>query len=452
MGARLPPRLRADRPGAAAARLAPLHRPDRHGHRHGPPRHRRGARPARPGACSSPGSTARTCTTPSSRPAATTTSSPRSPRRSNACPGPAIVYASSRARCESIAQYLNGQRNRSAVVYHAGLTREERTLAQERFMEGEVETVVATNAFGMGIDKADVRSVIHFNLTGTLEAYYQEAGRAGRDGLEAQCVLLYAPGDRFLQELFIENEYPSARSVYQGLRLPARAGRRPDRADARRDQGRGRARPQRAGHRHGPEDPRRGRRDREVLAPREHGDRADQRRGGGGRGEPRGPAPPPGEHPAGRADGAGRAGQPPPGRAGLFPPRRLRPGARPRPPGLEPCPAGARGRAADRLRAAVPRQRPPRARPLAPAARPRHRLRGARGAEAARVRQARSDDPVRAGRPVPPVVHPRTTSATPRRIGPTAAIATTAAPRATSARRGSPRMRARPSTRTPAAR
>ncbi len=130
-------------------------------------------------------------------------------------PGAAIVYASSRARCESIAQYLTVQRNRSAVVYHAGLSREERTLAQERFMEGEVETVVATNAFGMGIDKADVRSVVHFNLTGTLEAYYQEAGRAGRDGLDAQCVLLYAPGDRFLQEMFIENEYPSAPAIHR---------------------------------------------------------------------------------------------------------------------------------------------------------------------------------------------------------------------------------------------
>ena len=67
----------------------------------------------------------------------------------------------------------------------------------------------------MGVDKADIRSVVHYNIPGTVEAYYQEAGRAGRDGLPAQCLLLYAPGDRFLQEMFIENEYPPAATVYQ---------------------------------------------------------------------------------------------------------------------------------------------------------------------------------------------------------------------------------------------
>jgi ATP-dependent DNA helicase RecQ len=130
-------------------------------------------------------------------------------------PGPAIIYASSRARCEMVGKFLEKELRRSAVVYHAGLGRDERTSAQERFMGGEVDSVVATNAFGMGVDKADIRSVIHFNMPGTLEAYYQEAGRAGRDGLDAQCVLLYAPGDRKLQELFIENEYPPRETVYR---------------------------------------------------------------------------------------------------------------------------------------------------------------------------------------------------------------------------------------------
>ena len=82
-------------------------------------------------------------------------------------------------------------------------------------MSGEVQTVVATNAFGMGVDKSDIRSVVHFNLPGTLEAYYQEAGRAGRDGKDSHCVLLYAPGDRFLQEMFIDNEYPQADAIYR---------------------------------------------------------------------------------------------------------------------------------------------------------------------------------------------------------------------------------------------
>ena len=136
-------------------------------------------------------------------------------------PGPSIIYASSRARCETIGQFLRTELRRPAVVYHAGLERQERAEAQERFMDGDVEIVVATNAFGMGVDKADVRSVIHYNMPGTLEAYYQEAGRAGRDGLPARCALLFAAGDRFLQEMFIENEYPPpdvVHRVYEYLR------------------------------------------------------------------------------------------------------------------------------------------------------------------------------------------------------------------------------------------
>src|SRR6185312_2341585 len=88
-------------------------------------------------------------------------------------PGSAIVYASSRARCETIGLFLEKDLKRKAVIYHAGLTREERTEAQDRFMGGQAQVVVATNAFGMGVDKPDIRSVVHFNLPGTLEAYYQ---------------------------------------------------------------------------------------------------------------------------------------------------------------------------------------------------------------------------------------------------------------------------------------
>ncbi|WZO96400.1 RecQ family ATP-dependent DNA helicase [Isosphaeraceae bacterium EP7] len=130
-------------------------------------------------------------------------------------PGPAIIYASSRKRCEMIGDYLRRSRRREVVVYHAGLGREERSEAQDLFMSGRAEVVVATNAFGMGVDKADVRSVVHFNIPGTLEAYYQEAGRAGRDGLPSACALIYAPGDRFLQEMFIENEYPPRDAVFR---------------------------------------------------------------------------------------------------------------------------------------------------------------------------------------------------------------------------------------------
>ena len=130
-------------------------------------------------------------------------------------PGSAIIYASSRARCESIGQFVEKELRRKVAVYHAGLGRDERAEAQDRFMSGRAEVVVATNAFGMGVDKPDIRSVIHFNLPGTVEAYYQEAGRAGRDGEPAHCVLLYAVGDKFLQEMFIENEYPAPDAVYR---------------------------------------------------------------------------------------------------------------------------------------------------------------------------------------------------------------------------------------------
>ena len=130
-------------------------------------------------------------------------------------PGPAIIYANSRKRCEEVGAFLDRTLRRQAAIYHAGLPREDRNAAQERFMGGEADVVVATNAFGMGVDKANIRSVIHFNMPGTLEAYYQEAGRAGRDGLPAECVMLHAPGDRYLQEMFIDNEYPPAEAVYR---------------------------------------------------------------------------------------------------------------------------------------------------------------------------------------------------------------------------------------------
>jgi len=134
--------------------------------------------------------------------------------------GAAIVYTGTRKKVERIVTKLQ-QEHINAKGYHAGLDELERTRVQEAFMEGRCDLVVATNAFGMGIDRSDIRMVIHHTFPGTIEAYYQEGGRAGRDGDPATCLLLYSPADRRLQEFFIEARYPTREvvfAVYERLR------------------------------------------------------------------------------------------------------------------------------------------------------------------------------------------------------------------------------------------
>ncbi|KMZ43722.1 MULTISPECIES: DNA helicase RecQ [Bacillales] len=114
-----------------------------------------------------------------------------------------IIYAATRKDVDALHADLD-KRGFAVTKYHAGLTEEERAANQEAFLYDDVRTMIATNAFGMGIDKSNVRYVIHYNMPKNLEAYYQEAGRAGRDGEPSECILLFQPQDIQTQTFFIE--------------------------------------------------------------------------------------------------------------------------------------------------------------------------------------------------------------------------------------------------------
>lgn len=133
---------------------------------------------------------------------------------------PTILYVSTRKAVEQLMTEFG------VIGYHAGMSDEERTEAQERFMNDPCPVLAATNAFGMGIDRPDVRQVIHYNLPGSLEAYYQEAGRAGRDGAPADCVLLFAYRDKFVQEFLIDLGNPPEEVIRDLYRTLLRLGQK----------------------------------------------------------------------------------------------------------------------------------------------------------------------------------------------------------------------------------
>ena len=132
---------------------------------------------------------------------------------------PAIVYAPSRKQAESVAALLSGKF--STAAYHAGLDADRRHRVQDGFLSGKLEVIVATIAFGMGIDKANIRSVMHTALPGSIEAYYQEIGRAGRDGEPSRAILMHSYADRYTHDFFFERDYPDVKvldGIYGRLR------------------------------------------------------------------------------------------------------------------------------------------------------------------------------------------------------------------------------------------
>lgn len=135
--------------------------------------------------------------------------------------GKGIVYAGTRRQTEEIAEYLKGKGYR-VDFYHGAREESERTRVQDAFFDDTdagIEIVIATNAFGMGIDKPDIRYVIHWSISGSLEHYYQEAGRAGRDGKDSKCILFFCSGDRRLQDFFIEESAPNQPNLLKLLNL-----------------------------------------------------------------------------------------------------------------------------------------------------------------------------------------------------------------------------------------
>lgn len=153
--------------------------------------------------------------------------------RLHALEGSGIVYTSTVKAAEEVLEALQ-QAGHDATLYHGQMAPGARERNQDLFMSGAVRIMVATNAFGMGIDKPDIRFVIHYQIPGSLQAYYQESGRAGRDGHDAQCILLYHAKDRQVQQFFLARRYPGIKDLWAVYRALRRLQREQSDTDTRR--------------------------------------------------------------------------------------------------------------------------------------------------------------------------------------------------------------------------